>query len=345
MSLDKHLVRRLERSTALSLDPQNSTDKDAPTTAHDIEILMNSLKQVQTALAELKEAVITANIDDKGESMINFAKPAELFEEFISHSEPVPEKAVPTGLIALDKILDGFYPGRLYAIGGRPGMGKTSLMLQLALNIARNPENKQPVYIFSFEMSAGMIAKRLASLAAGAPGKFAFERKLSEFQINALAAGAEALSDLDINICDDIDISAKDICDFCRTLKSGVIFIDYIQLLQYEYKPLIGKEACEWEMDYVLRHLKDASEKSGIPIIILSQVARSVEEQENRRPQLMDLLYASDFYFSGVIMLYRDSYYNSQADDTAELIVERNIGKSGTARVKWEQARCAFTEK
>ena len=51
----------------LSLDPQNSTDKDAPATAHDIEMLMNSLKQLQTALAELKEAVITANMHDEGE--------------------------------------------------------------------------------------------------------------------------------------------------------------------------------------------------------------------------------------------------------------------------------------
>ena len=154
----------------------------------------------------------------------------------------------------------------------------------------------------------------------------------------------DSLSDLDINICDDIDVNANDICDFCRTLKNGVIFIDYIQLLQYEYKPLIGKEAREWEMDCVLRHLKDASEKSGIPIIILSQIARSVERQENRRPQLMDFKFFSDFYFSGVIMLYRDRYYNSEADDAAELIVEKNIGRTGTAKVKWNPAKSAFTE-
>jgi replicative DNA helicase len=279
---------------------------------------------------------------------------------------------MPTGFFELDKMTAGFHPGELYIVAGRPGMGKTSFMLDLSANLAAprrvSVEGSpapvhQPGYgvaFFSLEMPREQLASRLlASEARVDVSKIRSGNILPE-DWNRLTEAAAKLGHLPLWLDDTPAISLLDLrakvrrlqaeisrerSDEPRAEKLGLIVIDYLQLMSG--RP--GVQNREQEISELSRGLKQLAKEMGIAVLAGSQLNRSVETRtaNNKRPQLSDLRESGAIEQDAdmIIFLYRDEYYNPDSGDKglAEVIVakQRN-GPTGTIKLAFQSAYTHF---
>ena len=236
-----------------------------------------------------------------------------------------PMFGLPTGFTDLDKITTGFYPGDFVIIGARPAMGKTSLVLDIALNVAMGrgrDGSKGSVAIFSLEMSSIQLTRRMVSMVSGTSMTvLKSEKGLSEKQYMSLADACEKLYSLPIFIDDGSDISPMEMRGKCRRLKAehglDLVIIDYLQLMR-------GSKRTEnrvQEISEIARQCKSMAKELGIPVIALSQLSRAVENREDKRPQLSDIRESGSIEAEAdmVMLLYRDSYYKSKEEHKPEI--------------------------
>ena len=235
-----------------------------------------------------------------------------------------PMFGLPTGFIDLDKITSGLYPGDFVIIGARPAMGKTSLVLDLALNVAmgRGREGKRgAVAFFSLEMSSIQLVRRMVSMISGVSmGVLKSEKGLSEKQYLALADACENLYSLPIFIDDGSDISPMEMRGKCRRLKAEhgleLVVVDYLQLMRGSRRT----ENRVQEISEIARACKSMAKELEVPVIALSQLSRAVEGREDKRPQLSDIRESGSIEAEAdlVMLLYRDSYYKAKEEHRQE---------------------------
>lgn len=236
-----------------------------------------------------------------------------------------PMFGLPTGFVDLDKITTGFYPGDFVIIGARPAMGKTSLVLDMALNIAlgRGREGKRgSVAVFSLEMSSIQLVRRMVSMISGTSmSVLKSDKGLSEKQYMSLADACETLYSLPIYIDDGSDISPMEMRGKCRRLKAehglDLVVIDYLQLMK-------GSKRTEnrvQEISEIARSCKSMAKELEIPVIALSQLSRAVESRDDKRPQLSDIRESGSIEAEAdmVMLLYRDSYYKAKEEHKPEI--------------------------
>lgn len=237
-----------------------------------------------------------------------------------------PMFGLPTGFVDLDRITTGFYPGDFVVIGARPAMGKTSLVLDFALNVAlgRGREgNKGSVAVFSLEMSSIQLVRRMVSMLSGTSmGVLKSDKGLSEKQYMSLADACETLYGLPVFIDDASDISPMEMRGKCRRLKAehglDLVVVDYLQLMR-------GSKRTEnrvQEISEIARSLKSMAKELEIPVIALSQLSRAVENREDKRPQLSDIRESGSIEAEAdmVMLLYRDSYYKAKEEHRQEVV-------------------------
>ncbi len=249
-------------------------------------------------------------------------------------------------LTALDQHLSGFECGKVYVIAGRPAMGKTTLGLNLVEGIAAS--TKGVVAVFSLEMNTGQIIEKMMS----SQGRVNFSRlrspwELSEKDWDGVHTGVKKLRGLDIFFDDTAKQSPADIRVRCRRLARetgkplSAILIDYVQLMHgTSGKAYASREA---EVSAISGDIRALAKEFNCPVLLLSQLNRSVEARPNKRPIISDLREsgALEQDASCVIFIYRDDVYhkNSKAKGTAELIIAKHRGgKTG-------MVRCAFIGK
>ena len=259
-------------------------------------------------------------------------------------------KPVSTGIEELDRMGVRFEPGKLYVIGGRPGMGKTSLMLDIALHAARN-ENI-PVHIFTLAESSEQLALRVLSRYGGNPNRRTEKEGFVYRQ--AFESNREELRSIPLYFYD----SAFAFSDIEETIYgrklSGLIFIDYLQLVDVGIGKYSTSNNTRCKNPDLKRQkelcifLETVAQKANVPIVVLSQVSRNMERRKDKRPVLGDNRYSSliEQKADAVIFVYRDAYYNpdnAQKPETAELIVAKNRrGSTGTAFVVFDGSRLSF---
>ena len=261
-----------------------------------------------------------------------------------------------SGFHALDDIIGGFKPGNLYLIGGHPAMGKTMLILDMAINIAMS--TLKPVYIFSLELCEWRIFKYLISKISSLDFSIVRNQNVNHFPKKQGRCFVRSINSLPIYICDKI----KGLYELVETMQTeitdGIVFIDGLQEIDIKrnckkFQPQ-GKESenlplitCE-EISAVL---KQVAGRKHLPIVITSQLSRAIEYREDRRPALTDI---QDDYIvkntDAVIFIYRENYYYyiSNTDgidmDDAELIVAKsNQGFLGTALIRFNRQDARFT--
>ena len=239
----------------------------------------------------------------------------------------------PSGFQTLDDITGGFKSGRLYLIGGRPAMGKTSLMLDMALNIA---SALNPVYIFSLESSETHIAEKLL-----------YKTKICKNETMPEAC-TDDIEDFPIYICDKpmrFEIIKKTIED---ELTEGIVFIDYLQLIDAQTDIHLSSYELTQKRLLISSAFKQLAAQKKLPIVITSQLSREIENRYDKRPRLYDVKYEGIVESSDtVIFIYRNAYYCPYINDTdAELIVAKNDNDQlGTAIVRYDQTHCLTFER
>jgi replicative DNA helicase len=250
------------------------------------------------------------------------------------------------GLDALDQILQGINRGDFIVIAGRPGMGKTALMLKLL-----NKLQKRKCVFITLEMSSDDLVLRWYSMVTGVPIK-AIKRGEALEQMELLYRCQDDMRQSKIILYDDATI-AQSIDKMIAMLKyystqlGGLdfVFIDYLQLIGS------GKETNRTqELSGITRKLKLAARELDCVMVVGSQLSRAVESRQDKRPMLSDLRESGTIEQDTdiVIFLYRDEYYNPGTTDRPG-IAEANVAKhrngaTGTADLAWVAESATFTD-
>jgi replicative DNA helicase len=276
-------------------------------------------------------------------------------DKFLTTGIPMSGRKV--GFYDLDEVTTGFKEGDFVIIGARPAMGKTSLVLDFALNVARDLYRKQEkgsVAVFSLEMGADQLTRRMVSMLSGVSTRILQrEGELSMDKYERLADACDELYQLPIYIDETSDISALDLRQKCRRLQAdkglSIIIVDYLQLMRGSSR---RPENRVQEISEIARTLKTTARLLKVPVIALSQLSRAVENREDKRPQLSDIRESGSIEAEAdiVMMLYRDSYYKAKEEnrrevenfedvETAEVIIAKHRnGPTGVVKLGFQPA-------
>ena len=283
---------------------------------------------------------------DKG-----FVSVGSIVKETLGEIEELSHKrdqfiGVPTGFTDFDLMTSGLQPGDLIIIAARPSMGKSTLVLNMAQNIAI--EQELPVAIFSLEMPTQQVLLRM--LAAEAQINFGNLRtgNLTDDDWPGLTQAASSLMSVPIFINDTRGVTVQTLRAEGRRLKGehdnlAVIIVDYLQLLSGSGRYNGRVE----EISDISRALKTLAWELDTPIIACSQLSREVEKRPDKRPLLSDLRESGAIEQDAdlVAFLYREDYYDEAADDqgTADLIIKKQRnGPTGTVRLEFNKTQMRF---
>ena len=258
-------------------------------------------------------------------------------------------RGLPTGFVDLDKITNGIQNSDLILIAGRPGSGKTSLAMNISVNVAL--QAKKNVAIFSLEMPNTQIAQRSICSIAGVSMEKALKGRLSVDEWKAMLGASKKLSEANIYIDDSSLTTPIDILSKCRRLKRekglDLVMIDYLQLMSAGSKKV---ESRQLEISEMTRTLKIAARELNVPIILLSQLSRAVDSRKDHRPILSDLRESGAIEQDAdiVMFVYRPELYNDVASEdepgVCELIVAKHRnGPVDTIKVRWIGETTSFT--
>ena len=252
-----------------------------------------------------------------------------------------------TGLSAVDRKITGLNKSDLILLAARPGMGKTSFALNVALNVAKS--EKKTVAVFSLEMSREQLATRLLSSEACVESGRLRTGSLRETDWEKIAAAASVLNKVDIRIDDNPMLSVADMNAKCRRIDGlALVVIDYLQLMTSASGNNRGGENRQQMVSDMSRMLKIMAKELNVPVICLSQLSRANEKRDDKRPMLSDLRESGAIEQDAdiVLFLYRDDYYNEDSEkrNIAECIVAKNRhGETGKVELRWMPEYTTFS--
>lgn len=232
---------------------------------------------------------------------------------------------LPTGLAHLDEVTAGLEPATLIMVAARPSMGKTALAIQLAV---RNALRRKRVAVFEIEMSGKRLTQRAVSLISGIPySSIRRPKTLVEEDWPKVVDAYAKLEKSALIIDESSSQTAESICARAKQLHMqeplSLVVIDHLGLVR-----LPGKTLEAIETGHVTTQFKALAKDLDIPVIVLVQLNRKVEERHDKRPLLSDLRDSGRIEEDAdiVVMIYRDEYYNQDSQDRglAELLVRKN---------------------
>lgn len=286
----------------------------------------------------------------------------DVFDEIIAKMSGIGQNvAVPTGFGSLDFVLHGFSKGDLVILAARPSMGKTAFALNIALNIAEQKEldgTKKTVALFSLEMGADQLVSRMLCSQGMIESDKLRTGNMDRESMEALEFAIAKLNDKNIYIDDSAFIKVNEVKAKCKALKNehglDLVIIDYLQLLQGSRKT----DNRQQEVSEISRSLKQMARELECPVIALSQLSRSVESRQDKRPMMSDLRESGSIEQDADIVsfLYRDDYYNREEDaevpsdnkdiTTIEVIIAKHRnGSTGTAELAFLKKYNKFINK
>ena len=271
--MDKYMRRQL-------IQVSNTLARLAYDTSQPLSQVMD---QAEQEVFRLTQERVQRSLIPASEVLVNIF--SDLEEKFQSGAQ-LP--GIPTKFIDLDNLTQGLQRSDLLILAGRPSMGKTSLALNIAQNVAAYA--KQPVAIFSLEMSREQLVQRLLASEARIDSSRLRSGRISEHEWQRLGQAIGFLSQLPLFIDDTPDCTVTEIRSKARRLQAeqggtlGMVLIDYLQLMQ-------GSAADNrvQELSRITRGLKAMAKELMVPVLVLSQLSRAVESRSDKRPQLADL--------------------------------------------------------
>jgi replicative DNA helicase len=234
---------------------------------------------------------------------------------------------VPTGFYDLDRMTAGLQPGDLIVLAARPTMGKTAF----AINIAEHVALKEglPVAVFSMEMGAAQLAVRIVGSIGRIDQSHLRTGKLTDEEWPRLTEAIEQLRNISLHIDETAGLTVSELRANARRLarqcgKLGLIVVDYLQLMSGSAG---NDENRATELGEISRGLKMLAKELQCPVIALSQLNRSVESRNDKRPMMSDLRESGAIEQDAdiIMFIYRDDYYNKESKEpgVAEIIIAK----------------------
>ena len=253
--------------------------------------------------------------------------------------EGAPLPGLPTGLVDLDNQILGLNKGELILVASRPGMGKTSIALNIAQHAAK--ASGKAVAIFSLEMSREQLVTRLLSGEGLVEAKKLQRGNLSAEEWRRIVTAAASLSATKILIDDNPTLTVADMNAQCRRVRDlGLVVIDYLQLMQSAGGRQTSGENRQQIVADMSRMLKIMAKELEVPVLCLSQLSRAAEGRNDKRPVLSDLRESGAIEQDAdvVIGLYREGYYNRECEnpnDAEAIVLKNRKGQVGTVNLMW----------
>lgn len=280
------------------------------------------------------------------QAIITGADAAQSLREWMDKVREDPDAAtVKTGFSALDDVLGGFFKTGFYVVGARPGMGKTTVSLNIADRIAA--QGKRVLFV-TLEMDKDQItAKRLAYL-SGIAYNAIYTGRVMPDEMECLEIGLEKVSSRALDVVESGVNSVSDLSGLLQSNPYDVVFVDYLGLMEPAQED--AQRSKYEQMTNLSKAFKSLAKKLHTPIIALSQLNRESQSRRNKRPTLSDLrdTGAIEQDADGVILLHREGYYQDEKPDIEdiEFIVAKNRhGTGGTVKLVWHGATGAIREK
>ncbi|MBE9032512.1 replicative DNA helicase, partial [filamentous cyanobacterium LEGE 11480] len=322
--MEKHLRRRLIRAG------QEITELGHDTT-QDFEEVLNGAEQKVFNITQTRPQdglVSTADVL------------TETFSEIENRSVGLSVPGLACGFYDLDAMTQGFQRSDLIIVAGRPAMGKTSFVLNIARNIASY--HKLPVAVFSLEMSKEQLVQRLLSSEVRIESNRLRAGRITAQEWEPLGHSISTLSQMPVFIDDTPAISVAEMRSRLRRLQAeqggnlGLVLVDYLQLMEGK-----GTDNRVQALSNITRNLKGLARELSVPVIALSQLSRGVESRTDKRPMMSDLRESGAIEQDAdlIMMLYRDEYYNPGTPDRgiAEVIISKHRnGPVGSVKLLFE---------
>jgi len=253
-----------------------------------------------------------------------------------------PENITPTGFYDFDKMVGGLTDGHMMVVAGRPSMGKTSF----AMDVSREVAQEKLVPYFSLEMTYDELLERFAAQEARVDLK-----NLSPVHLPLLTKAFGHLSSLHLHVDDTPGISPQQMHHRVRRIAArskvplGLIVVDYLQLMTIPGR----RESKNVEIEDISRALKGMAKFFKVPVIVVSQLNRKVEERPDRRPNLSDLRDSGAIEQDAdeIIFIFRPSIYDETQDRIkAELLVKKNrFGPTGDVEINFDAKYTSFSNR
>ena len=283
----------------------------------------NMLNKAESHIEKLEARLfVLANEAENhtGQGFISLEKSVENSILQIKKAKEFGVSGIATGFWDLDHFLSGWHNSDLVVIAARPSMGKTAFAISIALNAAKyieanqkTEEDKGVIAVFSLEMSAEQLATRIISIYSGFDTSDLSGGKIDKNDLAQIVSTAEDFAKLPIYIDDTPAISINAVRTRCRRLKRQqglrMIVIDYLQLLKSNSSSRYDNRV--QEITEITQGLKAIAKELNVPVLALSQLSRSVESREDKRPQLQDLRESGSIEQDAdiVMFIYREAYY------------------------------------
>ena len=319
--LEEYRVRRELFKIKAGMDSMFSIEKKND------EIINSVLDQLDDLMLEDEE--------DNGDIISTLERVAENIEVRRENGGKI--KGIETGLVDLDRMINGLNKQEMIVVAARPGQGKTTLANNIAINVAK--KNKY-VAIFNLEMSKEQIFEKILSNVSMVECSKISNGSLSKEDYLRLGKGENTLVGLSDNMkVYDRTLRIDSILAKAKKLKKqgklDVLIIDYLQLVEGD-----KKQSREQEVSSISRKLKQLSKELNISVIALSQLSRAPEQRADHRPILSDLRESGAIEQDSdvIIFCYRDEYYNAETEEKGimEMIIGKNRnGAPGTVKTAW----------
>lgn len=323
---------------------------------------------------QLAEAEIYAGVGDHDAWVQKFAKDvvdqatasARAKKGFVQIKDPMIRMAkrmqahakghtagIPTGIESLDRLTGGLHDSDLTIVAARPGMGKTSFVVNVIDNISSRTDAEgrpQAGLIFELEMPDEQLAQRLVASRSGVDVAALRNGRVGNRTEDVFRAANE-VSKLPIYVDDTSNLTIEDVCSRARGkaldiqregMRLAVVVVDYLQIMNLNERRNETETAA---LGRITKGLKSLAKELSCPVVCLSQLNRDLEKRQDKRPQMNDLRSSGAIEQDAdvILFLFREDYYAKTNTGIAEIIVakQRN-GQTGTAEALWDGATTTF---
>jgi len=306
-----------------------------------------SFSEPEEIISEIENRLF--EISDRGKKPESARNIYEVSHEVIEKAEKMLKSGgkmtgIPTGFLELDKITSGLQPSELIVVAGRPSMGKTAFAMRIAEHVVTRTD--KTVLVFSMEMSVEQLATRLIASMSHIYYKLIEMGNLRKDEWEQVTQTIMRLERTRLLVDDSPTLTVSDIKARCKRIKKtaplDLVIVDYLQLI-----PTSGKENRATQVAAITRDLKILARELKVPVVVLSQLNRSLELRVDKRPILSDLRDSGGIEQDAdlVIFLYREEVYNENTNEKgiAEIIIGKHRnGPTGTIKLDFVKLCARF---
>lgn len=263
-----------------------------------------------------------------------------------AYSESGSQGGLKVGFKNLDEATNGFLPGQMIVLAARPGCGKTSFVMNMVANIASRKDSEEVVAVFNLEMSAGELVMRLISNIAGLDSRDLANGLENKDSLDKVWLAQDILQRSNVYIDDTAAITTEQIMSKCRRLKMqkgrlDLVVIDYLQLIT----PSDSKKSKLDSVSDISRFVKILAKELKVPVIILSQMSRGIEQRDDKEPKLSDLRDSGAIeQDADIVAFLTDGDFNVDAGNAAIrfMIAKHRNGSVCDLYFEWDKSKMRF---